>query len=148
MRRSATSSLASPPAPLLGAARAAAENAYCPHSRFRVGAAVQAADGRIFQGCNVENASFGLTICAERVAIFSAVAAGARGLIQLAVACPDADSKHPATVMPCGACRQVMAEFLPAQAEILVDGVGQFTLAELLPRPFELPVRTIGRTSR
>ena len=127
-----------PDDPLLLQARAAAERAYAPYSKFRVGAAL-VAGGRTFHGCNVENASYGLTVCAERVAMFAAVAAGQRPIERLAVSCPDAapdlgeDGR-----MPCGACRQVMAELLAPDAEILVDGVGTFTLADLLPRAFRL----------
>lgn len=84
----------------------ARDNAYVPYSGFKVGAVVQTADGRVFTGCNVENVSYGLANCAERTAIFSAVAAGARALTTLLVV---ADSPTP--VAPCGACRQVMVEF-------------------------------------
>ena len=119
-------------------ARAAAERAYAPYSKFRVGAAL-VAGGRTFLGCNVENASYGLTLCAERVAMFAAVAAGQRPIERLAVSCPDAAPDLGADGrMPCGACRQVMAELLAPDAVVDVDGVGQFTLAELLPHPFAL----------
>lgn len=91
---------------LLDDALLARERAYVPYSHFPVGAVVQAADGQVFSGCNVENVSYGLTNCAERTAIFSAVAAGVRELTTLLVV---ADSPRP--VAPCGACRQVMAEF-------------------------------------
>ena len=122
---------------LLSAARQAALNAYCPYSRFRVGACV-VMDGRRFIGCNVENASYGLTVCAERVAILAGVAQGCRELESVAVACPDASPDKPESYrMPCGACRQVMAEFGTPQTLILVDGVGQFRLAELLALPFK-----------
>ena len=123
---------------LLLQARAAAERAYAPYSRFRVGAAV-VAGGQTFLGCNVENASYGLTVCAERVAMFAAVAAGHRLIERLAVSCPDAaPDLGPDGRMPCGACRQVMVELLAPDAQVLVDGVGTFSLADLLPRAFRL----------
>ncbi len=123
---------------LLAAARAAAEHAYCPYSRFRVGAAVLAG-GKIYHGCNVENASYGLTICAERNAVFAAVAAGVTRIEAVAVACPDAPAASPAAYrMPCGACRQVIAEFANAKTRVFIDGVGHFNLDELLPHPFVL----------
>ncbi len=123
---------------LLALARTTASRAYCPYSRFRVGA-VAVAGGHRFVGCNVENASYGLTVCAERVAIWSAVAAGHSRVSHVAVACVDARADTaPASRMPCGACRQVMAEFLTPDAVVDVDGIGPFTLPELLPRAFTL----------
>jgi len=123
---------------LLEHARAAANAAYCPFSKFRVGAAVLA-DGQIFQGANVENQSFGLTICAERTAIFNAVTNGHQAIAALAVTCPDAsESAMPAIRMPCGACRQVIAEFSSANTVIIVDGVGDFRVTDLLPDAFHL----------
>ena len=123
---------------LLVLARDAATRAHCPYSRFRVGA-VAVADGQRFVGCNVENASYGLTVCAERVAIWSALAAGHSRVGHVAVACIDASSDAPpAARMPCGACRQVMAELLAPDAVIDVDGVGRFTVPELLPGAFML----------
>lgn len=123
---------------LTAAAREAATRAHCPYSRFRVGAAVLV-DGQVFSGCNIENASFGLSICAERVAIFGAVGAGCRHISDIAIACPDAtvggDMGHH---MPCGACRQVMAEFGDQQTRIHVDGIGTWRLGELLQHPFRL----------
>lgn len=120
---------------LRDAARAASANAYAPYSRFAVGAAVLAADGRLFAGCNVENASYGLTICAERNAVFQAVAAGARTLVTVAVYTP---TPQPAT--PCGACRQVLAEF--GVREVLCvaqDGQeARYDLDALLPHAFAL----------
>lgn len=119
---------------LLAAARRAATAAYAPYSRFPVGAAVLMADGRIFTGCNVENASFGLTLCAERTAVFSAVAAGSRRLRAVAVFTPT-----PTPTLPCGACRQVLHEFGPeAQVLSLCAGSGQMetTLGALLPHAF------------
>ncbi|MEI7911191.1 MAG: cytidine deaminase [Verrucomicrobiota bacterium] len=106
------------------------ERAYAPYSKFPVGAAVMAADGRIFAGCNVENLSYGLTQCAERVAVGVAIAAGARELVALAVV---ADTQVP--ISPCGACRQVLAEF--GVKRVLLANRGErleFALEELLPR--------------
>jgi cytidine deaminase len=120
--------------PLLDAARAAAARAYCPYSRFRVGAAVLTPAGAIYSGCNVENASYGLTICAERVAVGAMVAAGATELVAVAVWTPT-----PQPTTPCGACRQVLNEFGPAAQVICAcDGVAQLrlTVAELLPAAF------------
>jgi cytidine deaminase len=93
---------------LAAAARRAARFSYAPYSQVRVGAAVLTASGRIFAGCNVENASYGLTICAERTAVFKAVAAGQRRLVAVAVYTPT-----PRPTPPCGACRQVIHEFAP-----------------------------------
>ena len=118
---------------LEAAAKAAAARAYAPYSRFPVGAAVLAADGAIYSGCNVENASYGLSICAERNAIFNAVAQGARAIAAIAVYTPT-----PALTTPCGACRQVLREFGP-QARILCcndAGSVEYTLPELLPNAF------------
>jgi cytidine deaminase len=124
--------------PLVAAARTAAERAYAPYSRFRVGAVVEQ-DGVVFTGCNVENASYGLTVCAERVALFAAVAAGHRRLGKLAVSCIDAGTElGPNGRMPCGACRQVMAELMGADGEVLIDGVGTFRVDDLLPSAFTL----------
>jgi cytidine deaminase len=103
-----------------------------------VGAAARAG-GQVFTGCNVENASYGLSICAERVALFAAVAAGASPITELAVVCADeARLARPEHRMPCGACRQVIAELMPPDAQVHVGGVGTFTVAELLPAPFRL----------
>jgi cytidine deaminase len=134
--------------PLLALARRAAERAYAPYSSFRVGAAVvtsaatrpgESSSAETFLGCNVENASYGLTVCAERVALFAAVAAGHRRLARLAVVCVDAGPDLGAAGrMPCGACRQVMAELMGPEGVVLVDGVGQFHVADLLPSAFTL----------
>jgi cytidine deaminase len=124
---------------LLAEARSAANASYSPYSRFRVGAAVVAADGAVIRGCNVENASYGLAVCAERTAVLAAVAAGHRDLVAIAVSCPDGDRSRPGSLMPCGACRQVLAELLAPGAVVLVDGVGAFTVEDLLPRPFRFP---------
>jgi cytidine deaminase len=122
---------------LLKAARTVTRNAHAPYSGFRVGAAVLTGEGAIASGCNVENASYGLTICAERNAVFRAVADGATGIAAVALYTPTAE---PAT--PCGACLQVIAEF-GANAEIrcYCDGpaVAKFVLRELLPVSFTLP---------
>ncbi len=126
------------PSTLAIAARDAAARAYCPYSNFHVGAAVLA-DGRVFSGCNVENASYGLTICAERNAIFAAIAAGARRIQAIALVCVDAADDAPAASrMPCGACRQVIAEFAPPDTPVHIEGVGTMTVAELLPSAFRL----------
>lgn len=126
-------------AELLELAREAAKSAYAPFSNFRVGAAVSAG-GNIFTGCNIENASFGLTICAERVAIFKAVSTGVRKIDAIAVACIDAPLHgNKDSLMPCGACRQVMAEFAEGGLPVVVDRAGDFTLERLLPSAFRLP---------
>ena len=116
----------------------AAVNAYAPYSHYHVGAAIMTEDGRIFPGCNVENASFGLTNCAERTAIFSAVAEGYREFKGVAIAAASA------IPYPCGACRQVMNEFCKADTPVLIidcnntDDYQKITLGELLPHTFTL----------
>jgi cytidine deaminase len=123
---------------LLEAAREASRSAYCPYSNFHVGAAVWAG-GRIFTGANVENASYGLTVCAERTAAFAAILAGAAPIEAVAVSCVDApDGSEPSLLMPCGACRQVLAEFAGPEVPVVVDRAGTFTIAELLPLAFRL----------
>ena len=123
---------------LLAAARKAADQAHCPYSNFHVGAAVRCTDGTVVSGCNVENASYGLTICAERVALFNCVAQGLQPL-ELAVSCVDAQNNTSlSTRMPCGACRQVMQELLPNNAIVHIDGVGQRRINQLLPEGFGL----------
>jgi cytidine deaminase len=124
---------------LIRAAEQAARSAYAPYSRFRVGAAVLDEQGNIYPGANIENASYGLTICAERVALFRAVLSGSRQISAIALACVDADASAPlGTMMPCGACRQVMAEFGDPNTSVFVKGAGDFSLSELLPNPFRL----------
>src|SRR6185437_12504203 len=119
---------------LADAARAAAAHAYCPYSRFPVGAAVLTQEGSIAHGCNVENASFGLTSCAERNAIFRAVADGATSIVALVIYTPT-----PAPATPCGACRQVIAEFgRDARVRAICDGADtlEYALRDLLPAGF------------
>lgn len=125
------------PKRLLAAAREALQNSHAPYSNFRVGAAALTKDRRIFSGANIENASYGLTICAERTAIFHALMNGASKIDKIAVT----TEQKPLSLgegMPCGACRQVMAEFMDLDAEVIVDQVGTFTLKDLLPHPFIL----------
>ena len=129
---------------LLEEARAAARFAEVPYSHFPVGAAVEADDGTIYRGCNVESAAYPLTLCAERVAIFSAIAHGNRPC-RLAVTCPEGDLSDPNSFMQCGACRQVMMDQMGPDAEVFVDGVGAFTVGELLPHGFRLPGSNAGR---
>jgi cytidine deaminase len=117
-------------------ARAARERAYAPYSRFPVGAALRLADGRVVLGANVENASYGMTICAERTAIVQAVVQGERAFDAIAVACPD----NVRTGSPCGACRQVLTEFGPAMT-VIYRRDGELVAepaSELLPASFEL----------
>jgi cytidine deaminase len=118
---------------LVARAREAMRHAYAPYSEFRVGAAIEAADGRVFAGCNVESASYGLTICAERMALGAAVAAGARAFRRVAVT---TEVDPPAA--PCGACRQLLAEFGTAVEVIAVGPTTErrWTLAALLPDAF------------
>jgi len=99
---------------------------------------VRCTDGTVVTGCNVENASYGLTICAERVALFNCVAQGLQP-IELAVSCVDAQEDAPlASRMPCGACRQVMQELLPNDAIVHIDGIGERRIEQLLPDGFGL----------
>jgi len=123
---------------LESAAIDAAKNAYCPYSNFNVGAAALAGSGVIYKGCNIESASYGLTICAERTAIFNAVSNGETEIEALAVTCPNGDPKDAESLMPCGACRQVMSEFMTPGASIVVVDAGEFSLKDLLPHPFHL----------
>jgi cytidine deaminase len=120
---------------LIDVALQARENAHAPFSNFRVGAALQDENGRIFTGCNVENATYGLTICAERVAVFKAISEGARKFAAIAVAA-DTDVLTP----PCGACRQILWEFCGDVAVTLVNPAGKtetFRLKDIFPRPFD-----------
>ncbi|MDM7926197.1 MAG: cytidine deaminase [bacterium] len=110
--------------------------AYAPYSKFRVGAALLSPDGRIFAGCNVENASYGLTVCAERTAVLKAVSEGIASFDAVAV-CADTDDP----VTPCGACRQVLAEFNPSMTVVCCTAFGKktvYSLSDLLPHSFSL----------
>ena len=120
---------------LVEAALAARENAHAPFSNFRVGAALEDEAGRIFTGCNIENATYGLTLCAERVAVFKAISEGARKFTRIAVAA-DTDVLTP----PCGACRQILWEFCGDLELTLVNLQGKretFRLKDIFPRPFD-----------
>jgi len=121
-------------AALIATARSAREHAYVPYSRFAVGAAVITASGKIFPGCNIENAAYPVTLCAERVALFSAYAAGEREIVAMAVITPTDD-----VASPCGACRQVMLELAPRSSVLLLNlqAVERWTTPhELLPHGF------------
>jgi cytidine deaminase len=121
--------------PLVTAATEARERAFAPYSKFRVGAALEAEDGTVIAGCNVESASYGLTTCAERVAVFTGVARGFRCFKRVAIVADTA-----ALTPPCGACRQILWEFAPDAEVILANLTGRterFTVRELLPRGFD-----------
>jgi cytidine deaminase len=119
---------------LLCHAQQVRKRAYAPYSKYRVGAAILSTTGKIYAGCNVENASYGLTVCAERNAIFKAVSEGERAFIAIAVVTVNGGS-------PCGACRQVIFEFMPpdapvALADARLENIQHFTVGELLPDGF------------
>ena len=132
--KTATKALSEPDDELVAAASGAMLHAYSPYSGVHVGAALRVADGRVFTGCNVENASFGMTLCAERTAVVKAVSEGAREFTALAIA-----TSLDGALMPCGACRQVLFEFAPA-LRVIVAGAGgervETTLGDLLPEAF------------
>jgi cytidine deaminase len=120
---------------LVAAARAAREHAHAPYSKFRVGAALACADGRVFTGCNVENATYGLSVCSERVAVLKAVSEGARDFVAVAV-CADTETLTP----PCGACRQILWEFcgdVPVTMSNLAGKQETVQLSTLFPRAFD-----------
>jgi cytidine deaminase len=120
---------------LIETAIAARERAIAPHSGFRVGTAIETGDGRIYAGCNIENASYGLTVCAERVALWKALSEGARQFLRIAIV-TDAPEPTP----PCGACRQLLWEY-GGNMEVVSFSLGgtqqSFWLADLLPHPFD-----------
>ncbi len=121
--------------PILTAAIEAREHAFAPFSKFKVGAALEDDFGRLHTGCNVENASYGLTVCAERVAVFKAISEGARRFRRIAV-CADTESLTP----PCGACRQILWEFCGDIEVVLVNLAGKtesIRMSQLLPRAFD-----------
>src|SRR5438067_9523048 len=120
---------------LVQRATEAREHAYAPYSSFKVGAALLASNGRVFTGCNVENATYGLTVCAERVALWKAVSEGEREFVAVAVV---SESEHPA--FPCGACRQLLWEFCGDIEVIIANlrGVREsHRLSQLFPHPFD-----------
>jgi cytidine deaminase len=124
------------PNELIDAAIQSLENAYAPYSKYKVGAALLCADETVFTGCNVENASFGLTNCAERTALFAAIANGQTEFAAIAIAA----SSEPVP-FPCGACRQVLAEFCGPDFPVYIkrsEGCETTTLGELLPHSFDL----------
>jgi cytidine deaminase len=120
---------------LILAARAARERAHSPFSKFKVGAAVEDEDGKIYAGCNIENATLGLTMCAERVAVFKAISEGASRLIRVAVVADSAE-----LTPPCGACRQILWEFCGDAELILANLAGaseRLRIGQMFPRPFD-----------
>ncbi|MGH9914622.1 MAG: cytidine deaminase [Pyrinomonadaceae bacterium] len=121
---------------LIEAASAAREHAYAPYSRFRIGAAVETGDGRIFTGCNIESSTYGLTICAERVALWKALSEGIREFKRIVIV---ADTKK--LVPPCGACRQIVSDFCSAETEVVMaNSSGEMeivTIERLLPSAFD-----------
>ncbi len=123
---------------LMNSAKEASKMSYSPFSRFAVGAGVLAGSGKIYTGCNIENSSFGMTICAERCAIFKAISEGEKEILAVAIYSPNADNCY-----PCGACRQVMSEFESdsAELEVITENLGQLEvrkLSEFLPFGFKI----------
>ncbi|MFX1564514.1 MAG: cytidine deaminase [Promethearchaeota archaeon] len=125
---------------LIQKARSAQGHAYAPYSQFAVGAALLTEDGQVFTGCNVENSTFGATVCAERTAVVSAVCNGARQFVKMAIV---SDNKEP--VMPCGICRSVLFEFAPNLEIISVGSSGtieRLSLSQLYPKGFRFEAET------
>lgn len=121
---------------LIAKAKEALKYSYSPYSHFAVGAALLSADGQVFTGCNIENASFGATNCAERTAIFNAVSEGIKDFTAIAVVCSGSQPAY-----PCGICRQVMSEFFNPDTRIIVEdgeGLRTYTMTEILPESFSL----------
>ncbi len=131
---------------LFAAAREAVRNCHCPYSGFRVAAVLEDTEGRLHSGVNIENASLGLTLCAERAAVARAVSSGAAGFRRILVYSPDG------TPMPCGSCRQFLAEFCREDFQVLVAGrddpPGVYLLGELLPHGFTLNTERKGRGAK
>lgn len=122
---------------LINAAKEAMERSYSPYSNFKVGAALLADDGKIYKGCNIENSSYGATICAERTAIFKAVSEGAGSIVKIAIV--SSSGEH---TFPCGICRQVLVEFAGDDTKVLLEGEGgtsveEYALGELVPYAFD-----------
>lgn len=120
---------------LIACAKDAMQHAYAPYSGFRVGAALLTTDGAVYQGCNVENSSYGATICAERVAIMKAVSEGIRNFEKIAIVCSEGRKAY-----PCGICLQVMSEFFIDGSVLLEDsdGITEYRVRDLLPNAFQL----------
>ncbi len=123
---------------LLEKARLARMRSYSPYSKFKVGSALLGDDGNIYFGSNIENASYGLTICAERVAVFTAVSCGIRKIAAISISCENPSVLMKQEIMPCGACRQVIAEFSDFNTKIIIDGDRTYSIDELLPFAFKL----------
>ena len=120
----------------------ARKGAYCPYSHFAVGAALLTRGGKVYTGCNIENAAFGPSVCAERTAIFKAVSEGEREFAAIAICGANADEEPSVPCPPCGVCRQVMSEFCDKDFRVILYGsegrTKEYTLAELLPLSFAL----------
>jgi cytidine deaminase len=121
---------------LIEMAREARQSAHAPYSNFEVGAALLTSDGRVYTGCNIENSTYSLTMCAERVAVFKAVSEGAKKILKIAVV-----ADHEKLTPPCGCCRQMIWEFSSERTEVilanLADDVQKFPIKELFPRAFD-----------
>ena len=129
---------------LLAAAVKAAENSYSPYSHFRVGAALMAENGKVYTGCNIENASYSLTICAERTAVFKAVSEGVTKFKAIAIA-GSSDSDFSKPCPPCGACLQVLSEFCGNDLAVILSN-GWFRLSDFLPMRFDKTQLSDNRT--